>query len=157
MKNHYCEKAQGIAVAVRSGTLPEDLRDHIAICKTCAEVMLVTSLLHQEIVPATAKLNPPDAALIWRRAQDAARRKALTKATAPIRIARMWALLVALASTPWLLTSMSMPSWLLDFGLQRLGVLTRALSGALTSTTLLGVGASLICMLLSSWYVLRQD
>jgi len=156
MKNHYCEKEQQVAAA-SNGTLPDELKGHVAGCDTCAEVVLVTNLLHQEIVPATANLNPPDAALIWRRAQDAARRKAVARATAPIRIARVCACVVALISIPWVFTSVSAPPRLLDLGLQHLGKIDRALSEVLTPVTLLSAGASLIFMILSSWYVLRQE
>jgi len=157
MKNHYCEKEQQVAAAARRGALSDELKDHVARCNICAEVMLVTNLLHQEIVPPTANLNPPDAALIWRRAQDAARRKAVARATAPIRIARICASVVALIAIAWLFTSVSAPTRLLDLGLQHLGKIDRALSEVLTPVTLLSVGASLIFMILSSWYVLRQE
>ena len=154
MKNHSCEKEQQVAAAVCFGALTEDLKEHVAVCEVCAEVMLVAGLLCQEIVPETANLNPPDAAVIWRRAQDSARRKALAKATAPIRIARICALVVALVAIPWLFTSVS---WYPNLGLQPLGMIDRAVSQTLTPVTLLSLGASLIFMLLSSWYVLRQE
>ena len=157
MKNHYCEKEHQVAAAVRFGALSEELKEHVAVCEVCAEVMLVAGLLCQEIVPATAHLDPPDAALLWRRAQYSARRKALAKATAPIRIARICALVVALVAVPWLLTSVNVLSWYPDLGLQRLGTIDRALSQTLTPVTLLSIGASLIFMLLSSWYVLREE
>lgn len=157
MKNHYCEKEQQVATAVRCGTLPDELKGHVAACDICAEVMVVASLLQHEIVPATPTTTPPDAALIWRRGQETARRKAVARATAPIRIARICASVVALLSILWAATSFTMPSWFPDLGSQHLGILNRSLSITLTPTTVLGIGGSLICMLLSSWYVLRQE
>jgi len=157
MKAHHCEKEQEVVAAVLRGSLHEELLAHAAGCDVCAEVMLVAGILNQEIATAAANSQPPDAAYIWRRGQDAARQQAVAKATAPIRIARICATIVALVSVPWLAPSLSTPPWIPDLGTPHLPPFTRALSAALTPITFLSLGATLICMLLTSWYVLRQE
>ena len=156
MKTHYCTREQKVVAAVHAGSLPDELQAHVAGCDVCAEVMLVAGMLHQEVA-AASNSQPPDASLIWRRAQDSARQQALAKATAPIRIARICAAIVALITVPWLATYLSAPSWFPDLGTQHLPPITRALSSALTPITFLSLGISFICMLLTSWYVLRQE
>jgi len=153
MNHPFCEKEQAVLAAVRMGTLRDELLDHIGVCPICSEAIFLAQKL-DETVP---HLEPPDPAIVWRRAQDAARREALAKATAPIRIARICALVAALVAAPWLVTSLSTPSLLPDLGLQFWGTLNRALSGALTPTVLLYAGGSLISLLLGSWYVLREE
>lgn len=153
MNHPFCEKEQAVLTGLRMGTLRDELLDHIGACAICSEAIFLAQKLG-ETVP---HLEPPDPAIVWRRAQDAARRKALAKATAPIRIARVCALVAALVAAPWLVTSLSTPSLLPDLGWQRLGTLDHALSAALTPTVLLVAGGSLISLLLGSWYVLREE
>ena len=153
MKHPFCEKEQLVLAGLRMGSVRADLLDHIGACAICSEAVFLAQKLDQTV----PHLEPPDPAVVWRRAQDAARRQALEKATAPIRIARICALVAALVAAPWLVTLLSMPSLLPDLGWQRLGTLNHALSGVLTPTVLLGAGGSLISLLLGSWYVLREE
>lgn len=153
MNHSFCEKEQLVLAGLRMGSLRADLLDHIGTCAICSEAVFLAQKLDQTV----PHLELPDPAIVWRRAQDAARREALEKATAPIRIARICALIAALVAAPWLVASLSMPSLLPDLGLQFLGTLNRALSGALTPTVLLGAAGSLISLLLGSWYVLREE
>ena len=113
----------------------------------------MSNALLQEIAIPTTDLRLPDASSVWRRAEAMAKQQAIARATRPIRVARICAGVVALVALPWLAPALlnSMPTFT-----HQVGTVDRILSQA-TGTTLLGAGASLILISLSSWYVLRQQ
>jgi hypothetical protein len=152
-ETRFCEKEQAVVAALLAGALPDDLLSHVKVCEVCTEVAQVSRALSQEVAPSADELRLPDPSLVWKRAEALAKQQAIAKATRPIRIARICACVAALVALPWLAPIFlnSMPAlehhlWTMD----------RTFS-ALTSTILLGAGASLILISLSSWYVLRQE
>jgi hypothetical protein len=170
MKEHYCEKEQELVAALHGGTLNAGLLGHAGSCPVCCEVLLVAGFLREESASLERELIPPDAAVIWRKAQARAREKAIAKATLPIRIARTCAYALAVLATPWIALEFSgRPSWLPDLGLQHLTSVAltplKAISltqidanwaAALTGTMLVGITATLFGIALSSWYMLRE-
>ena len=154
MKTNSCDKEQTVVTALLTGTLTDDLRAHVRVCEACAEVMLITQSLLHEVTPAPSELRVPDAGQVWRQAQAFARERAVSKATQPIRLARIAACVTAIAALPWAIPTFlnSAPAFV-----HHLWTLDRPLSDAFTDTTLLGIVASVLFLSLSSWYVLRQE
>jgi hypothetical protein len=150
----FCEKEQVVVAALLAGALPDDLLAHVSVCKECTEIAQVSHAVLHEVAPAAIVLHLPDARLVWKRAETHAKQQAIAKATRPIRIARICAGVAALLALPWLAPTLlnSMPNLS-----HHLSTMDHAFSEALTGTTLLAVGASLILISLSSWYVLRQE
>jgi hypothetical protein len=153
-KIRFCEKEQVVVAALLAGALPDDLLAHVSVCEVCTEVFHVSHALLHQVAPSADVLRPPDAGLVWKRAETLAKQQAIAKATRPIRIARISAWVAALFALPWLAPTLlnSMPNFS-----HHLLTMDHTLSEALTGTTLLAAGASLILISLSSWYVLRQQ
>lgn len=153
-ETHFCEKEQVIVAALLAGALPDDLLAHVSVCEVCTEVGQVSHALLHQVAPAADALRLPDASLVWRRAEALAKQQAIAKATRPIRVARICACVAAFVALPWLAPTLlnSMPAFS-----HHLLTMDHTLFEALTGTTLLAVGASLILISLSSWYVLRQE
>ena len=157
MKPNSCTREPDVIAALLNDAVADDLRAHVSVCEVCSEVMQVTNGLLQEVAPASAELRPPDASVVWRRAQSLAREKAIAKATQPIRIARISTLVAAAIALPWLvLTLPNSPSWNSDLT-RHFRTLDLSFSNAATGTFLLGTIGSLFLITLSSWYVLRQQ
>ena len=153
-ETRFCEKEQVVVAALLAGALPDDLLAHVSICEVCTEVAQVSHALLHEVAPAADVLRLPDASLVWKRAETLAKKQAIAKATRPIRIARICAGFAALLALPWLARTLlnSIPNLS-----HHLLTMDHTFSEALTGTPLLAVGASLILISLSSWYVLRQE
>ena len=153
-KTHFCEKEQVVVAALLAGALPDDLLAHVSVCEVCTEVAQASRALLHEVAPAADVLRLPNASLVWKRAQALAKQQAIAKATRPIRIARIFAGVAALLAIPWLAPTLliSMPNFS-----HHLLTMDHTFLEALTGTSLLAAGASLILISLSSWYVLRQE
>lgn len=91
MKNDHCAFEEKIAAANRHGQWNDELLAHVADCRICEEVGLVTGYLSESAAASHARTAVPDAALIWSRAQIAARQEAIEKAMRPILWARRFA------------------------------------------------------------------
>jgi hypothetical protein len=160
MSEHYCDKEQQV-VAALCGSLPDaEILGHARSCPVCSEVLLVSEFLREESNLSQHELSVlPDATLVWRRAQALAREKALARATLPIRIARIAAAVVALVVAPWLiLESHQLWRWIADLWPRHLWSTNRLWPSDLNQTALLlAVTGTLICIGLSSWYMLRED
>jgi hypothetical protein len=154
MKEGYCEKEEQVMAALQpSGSFSPDLAEHVGRCDVCSELMLVGEFLHAENALSEHELAAmPNAGLIWRKAQatarEDARKEALAKATRPIRFVRTCAYVIALFATPWIV--LQWPQLLLWAG----HVWPQALN---ETTLLLGVMGTLLCVGLSSWYMLREE
>lgn len=157
MRPNSCTRESDVIAALLNDALPDDLRAHVSLCQVCSEVVQVTNALLQQIASASAELRPPDASLVWRRAQSLACEKTIAKATQPIRIARISSLVAAAIALPWLvLTVPNALSWIPDLA-SHFQTVNLSFSSAATATLLLGTIGSLFLIILSSWYVLRQE
>jgi len=155
MKFGHCNQEEAITAAAHSGTLSPEQLLHAQACRVCETVLLIVTVLNAgEPMKDDSRLI--DASLVWRRAQQRAREQALAKATLPIRVALAGTCLVATISLPWALSALEnlfptlasikwMPA--MDYGWL----------AALSGTTVLGITATLICIALSSWFVLREQ
>jgi hypothetical protein len=165
MTENYCDKEQELVAALQGETLNAELLSHAGKCPVCLEVLLVAEFLREESVCLDREIIPPDATVIWRKAQARAREEALAKATLPIRVARTCTYVLAILAAPWIVLEFSArPSWLPDLGLQHLTSInlssiapTPSWLAALTGTMLVGITATFLGIALSSWYMLREE
>lgn len=158
MNERYCEKEQAVVAALHCECPDVDLLAHVARCALCSEVLMVTEVLREQSTSLDCGFRPPDAALIWQKAQVRVRERALEKATLPIRIARTCAYALAVLTISWITFEWSRrPEWLPNLGLHHLHSIDGNWLAAFTGTTLLGVAAMSICLALSSWYMLRTE
>jgi hypothetical protein len=154
MKENYCEKEQQVVAAICANSRDVEILSHARNCPFCSEVLLVTESLRDDAELAMHELAhlPGGAAVIWRKAQAVAREKALARATLPIRIARICALVVAVFTALWILVD-SGPLWT-----GPLGSLNWRWPSALNETALLlMITGTVLCIGLSSWYMLREE
>jgi hypothetical protein len=158
MKKQYCEMEPAVVAAMRSGTLNAEMLDHAAGCESCSDVLLVTEFLRDESASLDSVLRTPDAAVIWRKARARAREEALAKATLPIRVVRVCSYTLAILAAPWIVLEFSRrPVWLPDIGLKHLSAMDGNWVSALNGTIVLSLAAMFICVVLSSWFVLRAE
>lgn len=157
MNEPYCDKEQQVADALRSCS-PE-LREHACQCPVCREVLLVADFLREERNLAEHELSTlPAAPLIWRKAQALAREKALVRATLPIRIARTCTFVVAILVAPWLILQYQLWPRMAELRPRHLPPINRLWPSVLTeSALLLAFTGALICIGLSSWYMVREE
>ncbi len=97
MNQEHCSFEGKIAAANRSGQWSDELLSHLSDCQICEEVALISSYLSESAAaPASAAITHlPDPALIWSRAQLAARREAIERAMRPILWVRRFAFALA--------------------------------------------------------------
>lgn len=159
MNEHYCEKEQQVADALRSDLCSLELREHAHQCPVCSEVLLVAEFLREETNLAEHELSTlPDAPLIWGKAQALAREKALLRATLPIRIATTCTFVVAVLAAPWLILHYQLWPRMADLWPRQLPPINRLWPSDWTeSTLLLAFTGALICIGLSSWYMVREE
>jgi hypothetical protein len=160
MSEHNCEQEQQVAAALCSGACTPELREHARTCPVCSEVMLVSGFLREEASLARHELSTlPDATLIWRKAQALAREKALARATLPIRIARISALVLAVLAAPWLIVeSRELRPWIANLWPRHLLSTNQLWPSDLNQTALLlAITGTVISIGVSSWYMLRED
>lgn len=157
MNPTFCTQEPEVIAALVNGTLPDDLQAHAAVCEICSEIVQVTQALVHEVASDSAELRPPDAAVVWRRAQSLAREKAIAKATQPIRIARISTMVAASIALPWLAVSFPISSsWISNFAASPKSV-DPPFSAAAIGTILLGAIGGLLLVTLSSWYLLCEE
>jgi hypothetical protein len=160
MNQHFCEKEPQVVAALGGSSRDAEILRHARTCPVCSEVLLVSELLRESIQLATHELSAlPDAALIWRKAQALAREKALVRATLPIRIARISALVVAFLAAPWLiLQSHQLWPWMSDLWPKHLSSANRLWPSELNETALLlAATGTIVCIGLSSLYLLKEE
>jgi hypothetical protein len=159
MKEQYCEKEHKVAAALAGGACDAEILNHARECAVCSEVLLVREFLRE-----SAQLTPreiedlPDATLVWRKAQAMARQKALVRAALPIRAIRIVACTAGVLAAPWLVFQ-SQRLWpgLTDGWLGHFSSTSRLWpSGSNELALLLAITGAIICIGLSSWYMLRD-
>ncbi|OFV82661.1 MAG: hypothetical protein A2Y78_10825 [Acidobacteria bacterium RBG_13_68_16] len=85
MKTTPCEREQAVLQAIAAGPWSEDLRDHVAGCRSCSDAVLVAQAL-REAAADTAHEPLPDPGAIWRAAQRDQRLVTIERVTWPIRL-----------------------------------------------------------------------
>ena len=156
MTPQICEKEQAVLAALQNGNLRGDLLVHLETCPLCSEMAMAVEVLGPEAARLERSLNPPDPALIFRRAQQRAREEALARATLPIRITLACTVVVSILSTPSLVAYCMRLPWE-SLLLRPVYFLQRNLPDALPGSMVIGMAATLVCVALSSWFVLREE
>ncbi len=148
MKQYGCENEARVLEALGRGHGPgglqEPLRQHVANCASCAELVTVYELFQSDIAQVCEVAPVPEAGRIWWRAMLAARRAEAERALRPIVLAEKAALavgggaLIALLifAAPWLAEQLARPN-----------VFTRTVVYTLPLSSLL-VASAIICLLL---------
>jgi hypothetical protein len=157
MNPTFCTREPEIIAALMNGALPDELQAHAAVCEICSEIVQVTQALVHEVASDSAELRPPDAAVVWRRAQSLAREKAIAKATQSIRIARISTMVAASIALPWLVVSFPISSSWISDSAHLLKAVDFSFSSTATAMILFGAIGGLFLITLSSWYVLRHE
>lgn len=156
MTPQICDKEQAVLGALQNGNLSGELLAHLESCPLCSEIVMTVEGLRPEAARLDSSLRSPDPAIIFRRAQQRAREEALARATLPIRITLACTVVLSILSAPWLVAYLMKLQW--EFRLLRpLYILGKNLPDALSGSTVTGMVATLLCIALSSWFVLREE
>jgi hypothetical protein len=151
-----CENEQAVLEELQNGNLSGELLAHVESCPLCSEIVMAVEVLRPEAARLDRSLRPPDATMIFRQAQQRAREEALARATLPIRITLACTVIVCILSAPWLIAYLMRLPWALSL-LRPVYFLQRSLPDALPGTLVIGMAATLVCVALSSWFVLREE
>jgi hypothetical protein len=156
MTPQICETEHAVLAALQSGNLSGDLLVHLETCPLCSEMAMTVEELRPEAARLEESLKPPDPAIIFRGAQQRAREEALARATLPIRITLACTVVVSILSAPWLIAYLMKLPWELPL-LRPVYFLQRNLPDTLPGSLVIGMTATLLCIALSSWFILREE
>ncbi len=102
MQADYCNQEAAVLEAVEAGRWPQacdaELREHVAQCAICSDVVLVAQLLQKEGQGARSEAVLPAAGLVWWKAQMRAKREAAARAAEPIALVQKAACAFAILS-----------------------------------------------------------
>jgi hypothetical protein len=104
-----------VAIGQWPSRADETLRAHVATCATCAEVAAVAAAVREwaDETDASEPVKVPDASVVWYRAQVRAREEATRRASRPVLVAQLVALVAVVLAAVWigpeLSLSVSMP------------------------------------------------
>src|SRR3954468_21086605 len=105
-----CRFESDVLAAIAAGTWDQassELTDHVAGCRTCADVAMVSVLLKQDHAAMLDETSVPSSGQVWWRAQVRARAEAAHAAARPLFVAQALAaaalvgVLVALVTWLW--------------------------------------------------------
>ena len=156
MSQYHCQREHQVRAAIRVSNYDPEILDHACACPVCSEV-LITKFLEAEMQLANHEFaSLPDAGLVWRKAQARAREQATVRAMRPIQLARICAFVVAVFAALWFIFGFhQLPHWTINLEFKA------AMSGITASVSnfsiLSGMIATLVCIALSSWYILREE
>lgn len=82
-----CEKEPAVLGAMRAAQWEESLRDHVAECSACSDLVLVSQFMDEEAKSSRQASHQalPSPGVIWWKAQILSKRAAAERATRPIR------------------------------------------------------------------------
>ncbi len=107
-----CSREKDVAEVLASGhwpqACPDELRTHIAACRSCSDLALVAEAFQGARVQSATKLNLPPPGAIWWRAQLRRRNAAIERVGRPILGAQIFALSVYLLLGLGLVVSQAM-------------------------------------------------
>jgi len=156
MTPQICETEHAVLAALQSGNLSGDLLVHLETFPLCSEMAMTVEELRPEAARLEESLKPPDPAIIFRGAQQRAREEELARATLPIRITLACTVVVSILSAPWLIAYLMKLPWELPL-LRPVYFLQRNLPDTLPGSLVIGMTATLLCIALSSWFILREE
>lgn len=156
MKFQLCENERAVIEAAQQGTLTTELLAHARDCQLCGEILSVTTALRSELSHLDQFLCPPDPVLVWQHVQQSARQRAIARATLPIRMAAASAGGITVLSLPWLLRFIKETVFRFPILRSNTPINTDWIT-TLSGTTGVALTATLICLVLSSWLLVRQQ
>jgi len=143
-----------VAIGQWPSRADETLRAHVAACATCAEVAVVAAAVREWADEADnpQPVKVPDASVVWYRAQVRARQEATRRASRPVLVAQLVALVAVVIAAVWigpeLSLSVSMPDlsgwWPSLPGSEQFGWIGWAALAAVGASILLGSIALLL-------------
>ena len=156
MSEFHCQQERQVTEAIYASNYDPEILDHACACPVCSEV-LVTKFLGAEMQLAQHEsASLPDAGLVWRKAQTKAREEATVKAMRPIQLARICAFVVAVFAVLWFIFGpQQLPHWTIN--LEFKAAINGITAPVSHFTILSGMIATLVCIALSSWYILREE
>jgi hypothetical protein len=131
---HQIEVQRLLALGHFPRAATAELRAHVAACRQCADLVLVTQAFQASRAGAAAQASLPAPGVLWWRAQLRKRNAALERVNRPIVGAQIFAFVITLAATAGLLISQARHGvqWLSWFGESQGG--SRYLDALLPST-----------------------
>lgn len=148
---------------------PAELVAHVAHCATCADVLTVALAFEADLEAAPPAPRPPDASIVWLRAQWRARLEAERVAARPITVTQAVGLAVLVgvlgavfgATTAWFQTGLT-SAWTLAKSVSSIQppALPPALVSLVTTHGLLFAGGLISCLLIASiaiYLTVRED
>jgi|RhiMethySRZTD1v2_1073278.scaffolds.fasta_scaffold1837593_2 hypothetical protein len=117
-----CQRDMEIMTVVSTGRWPDgcsdELRNHIASCSSCSDVLEVARALHEdrELAGQEARIPSPD--LVWWRAELRARQEAVRVASRPITLVQAFGAAATVgvaaaflkAAWPWIKNVLAVPN-----------------------------------------------
>jgi hypothetical protein len=103
MNRRWCEREFDAVQGLRTGVLSAELRAHVLSCAICTEAQAVAQVMLRAVSLRGAEHEPPDADLVWRRAEARRKEIALKRATRPLIFMRVLGVVYAAVSVAWFL------------------------------------------------------
>jgi hypothetical protein len=160
MNEDYCEREPDVAAAASGGSCDSAILEHARNCPVCAEVLLVAKILGEAKRLSAQEVNSvPDASAVWRKARALTREKALQRATRPIRTARIAAFAVGACVAPLLILRFRwLWPYLPDLWPGHASTPYQSwFAGPSASLLMLAIGAAIVLIGMSSWYMVREE
>lgn len=161
MKRLTCDRESEVARAARTGFWPDGLRQHAEGCPACADTLVVTAALLEDLAHTRSDSahkradQPLEAAFAWLDARRRVRLRLRQRAMFWFRALRLIALLYLPVLVVWSITPHASaiheawkPSFRADFA--------SLLTGPAEIFTLSGALLAALCVFLGSWYLLRE-
>jgi hypothetical protein len=106
---YWCSFQEKLALELRQGRLPEDwdepLRNHVANCRSCNDLMLVTQALQHDRTETVKSARVASPGTLWWQAQVRMRNGAMERINRPVALAEKFALIILsvafVASIAW--------------------------------------------------------
>lgn len=150
-----CIHEGDVSRAARTGFWPAALLEHVESCPACAETRTVTHALRGESVRIAQESRPPDATRIWFEARHRARLHLRRRAIFWFRALRALTFTYLPVILIWTLAQRGSPAhevWKPHLRTDFSALLT----GPAEVFALSGVLLAAVCILMGSWYLLRE-
>ncbi len=153
-----CIHESDVSRAARTGFWPAALAEHAENCAACAETRTVTEALLGESVRIARENHPPDVAQVWLEARRRARLHLRRRALFWFRALRVLTFVYVPAMIVWSLTHHAVHSTPVSAVLEpRLHAdFSPLLTGPGETFALTGVLLAAICIVMGSWYLVRE-
>jgi len=155
MNKNYCGEEQRVFDAVHANALDSTLKEHVAHCVICTEIVLVAQYLDEQRRSQESEIVLPDAGLLWWKAQLRYRDAALARATRPIAlVTKAGSAAIVLAGIWFASTPSAAREWIIDF--VQAAVLQHATNPYWGMLALAAGAGTVLCAVIGSLFVLRN-